>query len=99
MGIKIWSDGSPWVGNAATSFPYLDTDVTRSLGLAGTRGEANYTEDEILEISKPYFENGWQTPAMPTVTPRSPWSSTRGSGCSPTRHAKTTDSGSSTSGR
>ncbi len=60
MGIKIWSDGSPWVGNAATSFPYLDTDVTRSLGLAGTRGEANYTEDEILEISKPYFENGWQ---------------------------------------
>nr|WP_271214255.1 amidohydrolase [Rhodococcus wratislaviensis]GLK41786.1 hypothetical protein GCM10017611_86620 [Rhodococcus wratislaviensis] len=60
VGIKIWSDGSPWVGNAATSFPYLDTDVTRSLGLAGTRGEANYTEDEILEISKPYFENGWQ---------------------------------------
>lgn len=24
-GVKTWSDGSPWVGNIATSFPYLDT--------------------------------------------------------------------------
>ncbi len=32
-GVKTWSDGSPWVGNIATSFPYLDTPATRSLGL------------------------------------------------------------------
>ncbi|MCQ4119950.1 amidohydrolase [Rhodococcus tibetensis] len=60
VGIKIWSDGSPWVGNAATSFPYIDSEVTRSLGLAGTRGKANYTADEVYDISRPYFEKGWQ---------------------------------------
>ncbi|AOW91938.1 amidohydrolase [Rhodococcus sp. WMMA185] len=63
VGIKIWADGSPWVGNAATSFPYIDSDATRAMGLAGTRGKANYTEDEVLEISQPYFEKGWQISA------------------------------------
>lgn len=24
-GVKLWTDGSPWVGNIAISFPYLDT--------------------------------------------------------------------------
>ncbi|WP_072688040.1 amidohydrolase [Rhodococcus marinonascens] len=60
VGIKIWADGSPWVGNAATSFPYIDSEVTRAMGLVGTRGKTNYTEDEVLEISRPYFEKGWQ---------------------------------------
>ncbi|MEU2001961.1 amidohydrolase [Rhodococcus sp. NPDC019627] len=60
VGIKIWSDGSPWVGNAATSFPYIDSEVTRALGLAGTRGKANYTAEEVHDISRPYFEKGWQ---------------------------------------
>lgn len=61
VGIKLWADGSPWVGNIATSFPYLDTPATRSLGLEpGHRGHANYTPDQIAEISEAYFAAGWQ---------------------------------------
>ena len=26
QGVKLWTDGSPWVGNIAISFPYLDTE-------------------------------------------------------------------------
>ncbi|EUA52388.1 twin-arginine translocation pathway signal domain protein [Mycobacterium xenopi 4042] len=40
VGIKIWVDGSPWIGNIDLSFPYLDTAATRTIGvepvLAGT---------------------------------------------------------------
>lgn len=60
VGIKIWSDGSPWIGNIALSFTYLDTPVTRALGMACSHGHANYTSEQILEISTPYYERGWQ---------------------------------------
>lgn len=60
VGIKIWSDGSPWIGNIALSFAYLDTPATRALGMACSHGEANYTGEQILEISTPYYERGWQ---------------------------------------
>ena len=33
VGIKIWVDGSPWIGNIALSFPYLDTAATRTIGV------------------------------------------------------------------
>ena len=33
VGIKIWVDGSPWIGNIDLSFPYLDTDATRTIGV------------------------------------------------------------------
>lgn len=61
VGIKMWADGSPWVGNIATSFPYLDTDATRALGLEPHHhGQANYTPEQIEEISAAYFSHGWQ---------------------------------------
>lgn len=61
VGIKLWADGSPWVGNIATSFPYLDTAATRALGLEpGHRGHANYTPVQVAEISEAYFAAGWQ---------------------------------------
>ncbi|QBJ98816.1 amidohydrolase [Rhodococcus sp. ABRD24] len=60
VGIKIWSDGSPWIGNIALSFPYLDTPATRALGMACSHGHANYTGKQIREISTPYFDRGWQ---------------------------------------
>ncbi|MER7081804.1 hypothetical protein SAMN02982929_01983 [Saccharopolyspora kobensis] len=61
IGIKIWADGSPWVGNIATSFPYLDTPQTRSMGLPpGHRGGANYTREQLTEIVGAYFPLGWQ---------------------------------------
>jgi predicted amidohydrolase YtcJ len=61
IGIKLWADGSPWVGNIATSFPYLDTPATRALGLEPHHhGHANYTAAQIDEISEAYFTAGWQ---------------------------------------
>ncbi|MDF2507799.1 MAG: amidohydrolase [Microbacterium sp.] len=60
-GAKIWSDGSPWVGNIATSFPYLDTPATRSLGLEPHHvGNANYTAEQLRTIAEPYAAAGWQ---------------------------------------
>lgn len=61
VGVKTWSDGSPWIGNIATSFPYLDTPATRSLGLDPHHiGVANYTTAELSEIATPYARDGWQ---------------------------------------
>lgn len=61
VGVKVWSDGSPWVGNIATSFPYLDTPATRALGLApGHRGEANFTREQLIDIGDGYVPEGWQ---------------------------------------
>ena len=61
VGVKTWSDGSPWIGNIATSFPYLDTEATRSLGLEpGHVGHANYTAAELEAIAEPYAAAGWQ---------------------------------------
>ncbi|KLO33061.1 amidohydrolase [Mycobacterium haemophilum] len=60
VGIKIWVDGSPWVGNIALSFPYLDTAATRAIGVpAGSCGHANYTRDQLTEIVGAYFPLGW----------------------------------------
>ncbi|PTR30281.1 hypothetical protein C8K36_102129 [Rhodococcus sp. OK519] len=60
VGIKIWSDGSPWIGNIALTFTYLDTPATRALGMACSHGEANYTTEQIHDVSAPYYERGWQ---------------------------------------
>lgn len=60
-GVKTWSDGSPWVGNIATSFPYLDTPATRALGLEPHHiGQANYTAEQLRTIAEPYAAAGWQ---------------------------------------
>lgn len=60
-GVKTWSDGSPWVGNIATSFPYLDTPATRDLGLEPHHiGQANYTPEQLRTIAEPYAAAGWQ---------------------------------------
>ncbi|MBH0130497.1 amidohydrolase [Salinibacterium sp. NK8237] len=61
IGIKTWADGSPWVGNIATSFPYLTNATTTAMGLEpGHRGTANFSEDELREISRNYAAQGWQ---------------------------------------
>ncbi|BBZ49572.1 amidohydrolase [Mycobacterium heidelbergense] len=60
VGIKIWVDGSPWVGNIALSFPYLDTAATRTIGVPpGSCGHANYTREQLTEIVGAYFPRGW----------------------------------------
>ena len=61
VGIKIWVDGSPWVGNIALSFPYLDTEATRTIRVTpGSCGHANYTREQLSEIVGAYFPLGWQ---------------------------------------
>jgi len=61
VGIKIWVDGSPWIGNIALSFPYLDTPATRAIGVTpGSCGCANYTAEQLTEIVSAYFPLGWQ---------------------------------------
>lgn len=63
QGIKLWADGSPWVGNIAMSAPYLDTPVTRAAGIpAGVPGEKmmNYTREQLAELLDRYAESGWQ---------------------------------------
>ncbi|MDH6246268.1 amidohydrolase [Mycobacterium sp. OTB74] len=60
-GIKVWVDGSPWIGNIDLTFPYLDTDATRSIGVVpGSCGHANYTREQLTEIVGTYFPQGWQ---------------------------------------
>ena len=59
--IKVWVDGSPWVGNIDTSFPYLNTPATAALGFGHDhRGHANYTEEQLDEIVGAYYPQGWQ---------------------------------------
>ncbi|HTQ17630.1 amidohydrolase [Mycobacterium sp.] len=61
VGIKIWVDGSPWIGNIALSFPYLDTAATRRAGIQpGSCGCANYTAEQLTEIVHAYLPLGWQ---------------------------------------
>ena len=60
VGIKIWLDGSPWIGNIDLSFPYLDTDATRTIGVTpGSCGHANYTREQLTDIVGAYFPLGW----------------------------------------
>lgn len=60
VGIKIWVDGSPWIGNIDLSFPYLDTDAVRTIGVTpGSCGHANYTREQLTEIVHTYFPKGW----------------------------------------
>lgn len=61
VGVKTWSDGSPWVGNIATSFPYLDTTATRAIGLEPHhRGTANFSTEQLIEVGDAYAAAGWQ---------------------------------------
>ena len=61
VGIKIWVDGSPWIGNIDLSFPYLDTDADphASACVPGSCGHANYTREQLTEIVDTYFPKGW----------------------------------------
>jgi predicted amidohydrolase YtcJ len=63
QGIKLWADGSPWVGTIASSFPYLDSPVVQRAEIPlGPGGEAmlNYSRAELDEILAKYTPLGWQ---------------------------------------
>ena len=63
QGIKLWADGTPWVGTIAASFPYLDTPVVQHAQIPlGPGGESmmNYTRAELDQILDQYTPLGWQ---------------------------------------
>ncbi|MGE2730322.1 amidohydrolase [Mycolicibacterium vaccae] len=63
-GVKLWTDGSPWVGNIAISFPYLDTEATRTAGIdpatAGGAQSMNYRREQLDAILDRAAPAGWQ---------------------------------------
>ncbi|MDP4906237.1 MAG: amidohydrolase [Candidatus Nanopelagicales bacterium] len=63
QGVKLWADGSPWVGSIASSFPYLDSPAVQKaqipLGPGGT-AMMNYTRVELDALLAKYAPMGWQ---------------------------------------
>jgi len=64
QGVKLWTDGSPWVGNIGISFPYLDTETTRMAGIdpatAGGAHSMNYTRSQLDAVLDKAAPAGWQ---------------------------------------
>ncbi len=64
QGVKLWTDGSPWVGNIAISYPYLSTEATRTAGIdpsvAGGARSMNYTREQLDAILDKAVPAGWQ---------------------------------------
>lgn len=63
QGIKLWADGSPWVGTIASSFPYLDSPIVKQAEIPlgpGGEGMMNYTRAELDQILAKYASMGWQ---------------------------------------
>lgn len=63
IGIKLWADGSPWVGTIAASFPYLDNERVRKAAIPiGPGGEEmlNYTPEQLQATLEQHVPEGWQ---------------------------------------
>ena len=61
-GVKVWADGSPFVGTAWLSRPYLSTEVTlKGLSLpAGYSGHMNFEPERLQALIEHYVHQGWQ---------------------------------------
>jgi predicted amidohydrolase YtcJ len=62
-GVKLWADGSPWVGTIASTIAYEDNAVTRGAGIIpGVHGEEmmNYTRAQIDAVIDAQASKGWQ---------------------------------------
>lgn len=62
-GIKLWADGSPWVGTIASTIAYLDNETTRNAGIEpGVHGEEmmNYTRAQVDAVIDANASKGWQ---------------------------------------
>ncbi|MGY4711488.1 amidohydrolase [Mycolicibacterium sp. CBM1] len=64
VGYKIWMDGSPSIGTASISVPYLDSDRARIAGIpVGTApglSVMNYTLDQFLSLTEEFVVDGVQ---------------------------------------
>jgi predicted amidohydrolase YtcJ len=62
-GIKLWADGTPWMGTVAQSFPYLENPRTKNAGIIiGPLGEKgmNYTRLQLDQILDKFVPLGYQ---------------------------------------
>ena len=64
QGVKLWTDGSPWIGNVAISFPYLASEATRRAGIdpatAGGPQAMNYSRKQVNAVLDECAPLGWQ---------------------------------------
>lgn len=64
QGVKLWTDGSPWIGNVAISFPYLASETTARAGIdpaiAGGAASMNYGRHDVDAILDRCAPLGWQ---------------------------------------
>lgn len=62
-GIKLWADGTPWLGTVAQSFPYLENPTTKKaeiiIGPLGAKG-MNYTRLQLDQMLDKYAPMGYQ---------------------------------------
>ena len=61
-GVKIIADGSPHCGTAAVREPFLNTNLTKTLGFADAPcyGSLNYTTEKLLETVEFFHKQGTQ---------------------------------------
>ncbi len=61
LGVKLWHDGSPYTGSMYMAASYLDTPLTRTLGIpAATRGSPMISHEALVEAIRKYTAAGWQ---------------------------------------
>ncbi len=63
QGVKMWADGSPFLGTLAASFPYLDSAVVQKAGIPIGPGEAanmNWTRQQIDPMLERFAGTGMQ---------------------------------------
>ena len=63
-GVKIIVDGSPHCGTAAVREPFMNSNLTQTLGFppAPCYGQLNYSTEEMLETVKFFHQQGTQIP-------------------------------------
>ncbi|KAK3732877.1 hypothetical protein QZH41_018667, partial [Actinostola sp. cb2023] len=61
-GVKIVSDGSPHCGTIATRDPFLENDLTKTLGFPPSPcyGALNFSNDQMLKMVKHWHDQGKQ---------------------------------------
>lgn len=61
QGVKLWHDGSPYTGSMYIAAPYLETRLTKRLGIApGSSGAAMIAADSLRAQLTRYEGLGWQ---------------------------------------
>jgi predicted amidohydrolase YtcJ len=61
LGIKLWHDGSPYMGGMLIDEPYLDNDLTQKLGIqSGSKGQASIETKELSSLIDNALTKNWQ---------------------------------------